>query len=220
MTSYSVLRSAQRATIIATWPGPWFDHSANITTLVDGEQASYLASVLTRLSEDAWDGAAFLDASPVLELGISTLIRQLRSSADKIEPVSMTADGYRHAGQWSFTDAAEVLASDAPAALSTLTRPQRLTIADELAADAAERASAAQVLASGNDPESEDSRAWQMCKVTRTLRNGQTGRSRKGPPAGWSAVLLPPRRTANRSRFRCSGPRSPAPAAVARPGAA
>ena len=109
MTSYSVLRSAQRATIIATWPGPWFDHSANITSLGDSEQASYLASVLTRLSEDAWDAAAFLDASPVLESGISTLIQQLRGPADKIEPVSMTADGYRHAGQWSFTDAAEVL---------------------------------------------------------------------------------------------------------------
>ena len=73
----------------------------------------------------------------------------------------MTADGYRHTGQWSFTDAAEVLASDAPAALSTLstlTRPQRLTIAEELATDATELASAAQVLASGNDPDSEDSR--------------------------------------------------------------
>jgi hypothetical protein len=205
MTSYSVLRSAQRATIIATWPGPWFDHSANITTLVDGEQASYLASVLTRLSEDAWDGAAFLDASPVLELGISTLIRQLRSSADKIEPVSMTADGYRHAGQWSFTDAAEVLASDAPAALSTLTRPQRLTIADELAADAAERASAAQVLASGNDPESEDSRAWQMCEVTRTLRNGQTGPLPEGAASwlvrSWGPDLGPAERWAARDRL-------------------
>ena len=113
MTSYSVLRSAQRATIIATWPGPWFDHSANITTLADGDEADCLASALTRISEDAWDAAAFLDASPVLELGINTLIRQLRGLADKIEPVSMTVDGYRHAGQWSFTDAAEVLASDA-----------------------------------------------------------------------------------------------------------
>ena len=89
MTSYSVLRSAQRATVLATWPGAWSDHSANITTLVDGEQAYYLASVLTRLSEDAWDAAAFLDASPALEAGISVLIRQLRGPADKIEPVSM-----------------------------------------------------------------------------------------------------------------------------------
>jgi hypothetical protein len=205
MTSYSVLRSAQRATIIATWPGPWFDHSANITTLGDTEQASYLASVLTRISEDAWDAAAFLDASPALEAGLSTLIEQLRGPADKIEPVSITADGYRHAGQWSFTDAAEVLASDAPAALSTLTRPQRLTIADELAADAAERASAAQVLASGNDPEPEDSRAWQMCEVTRTLRNGHVGPLPEGAASwlvrSWGPDLGPAERWAARDRL-------------------
>lgn len=52
----------------------------------------------------------------------------------------MPGDGHRHVGQWSFTDATEVLGADAPAVLSTLTRPQRLTIADELSADAAERA--------------------------------------------------------------------------------
>jgi hypothetical protein len=205
MTSYSVLRSAQRATVIATWPGSWFDHSANITTLCDTEQASYLASVLTRLSEDAWDAAAFLDASPALEAGISALIRQLRGPADKVEPVSINADGCRHAGQWSFTDAAEVLASDAPPALNTLTRPQRLTIADELAADADERASAAQVLASGNDPESEDSRAWQMCEVTRTLRNGQVGPLPEGAASwlvrSWGPDLGPAERWAARDRL-------------------
>ena len=91
MTSYSVLRSAQRAIVIATWPGAWSDHSANITTLADGEQAAYLASALTRISEDAWDAAAFLDASPALELGISALIEQLRGPADKIEPVACPA---------------------------------------------------------------------------------------------------------------------------------
>ena len=114
-------------------------------------------------------------------------------------------DGYRHAGQWSFTDAAEVLASDAPTALSTLTRPQRLTIADELAADAAERASAAQVLASGNDPESEDSRAWQMCEVTRTLRNGQVGPLPEGAASwlvrSWGPDLGPAERWAARDRL-------------------
>jgi hypothetical protein len=199
------LRSAQRATVIATWPGAWSDHSANISTLGDSEQASYLASALTRLSEDAWDAAAFLDASPTLELGISTLIQQLRGPADKIEPVSMPADGYRHTVQWSFTDAAEVLASDAPTALSTLTRPQRLTIADELAADAAERASAAQVLASGNNPASEYSRAWQMCEVTRTLRNGQTGPLPEGAASwlvrSWGPDLGPAERWAARDRL-------------------
>ena len=132
MTSYSVLPSAQRATVLATWPGPWFDHSANVTTVGDSELAAYLASFLTRLSEDAWDAAAFLDASPALEAGISALIAQLRGPADKIEPVTLPGGGCRHADQWSFTDAAEALASDAPAALGELTRPQRLTVADEL----------------------------------------------------------------------------------------
>jgi hypothetical protein len=60
-----------------------------------------------------WDAAAFLDTSPALEFAISALIQQLRGPSDKIEPVSMAADGFRHAGQWSFTDAVEVLATDA-----------------------------------------------------------------------------------------------------------
>ncbi|MGH3299730.1 MAG: hypothetical protein ACRDP7_48900, partial [Trebonia sp.] len=205
MTSYSVLRSAQRVIVIATWPGAWSDHSVNITTLADSEQAAYLASALTRISEDAWDAAAFLDASPALELGIRALIEQLRGPADKIEPVSIPGDGYRHAGQWSFTDAAEVLASDAPAALSTLTRPQRLTVADELAADAAERASAAQVLSSGNDPASGQSRAWQMCEVTRSLRNGQVGPLPEGAAGwlvrSWGPDLGPAERWAARDRL-------------------
>ena len=205
MTSYSVLRSAQRAVVIATWPGAWFDHSSNITTLGDTGQASSLASALTRLSEDAWDANAFLDASPALEAGISALIQQLRGPADKIEPVSMPADSYRHAGQWSFTDAAEVLASDAPAAMSSLTRPQRLTIADELAADAAERASAAQVLASGSNPQARHSRAWQMCEVTRALRNGQTGPLPEGAAGwlvrAWGPDLGPAERWAARDRL-------------------
>jgi hypothetical protein len=205
MTSYSVLRSAQRAIVLATWPGAWSDHSANITTLADGDEADCLASALTRISEDAWDAAAFLDASPALELAISALIEQLRGPADKIEPVTIPGDGYRHTGQWSFTDAAEVLASDAPAALSTLTRPQRLTVADELAADAAERASAAQVLASGNDPASGKSRAWQMCEVTRSLRNGQVGPLPEGAAGwlvrSWGPDLGPAERWAARDRL-------------------
>ncbi len=205
MTSYSVVPSAQRATVLATWPGAWSDHSANITTLADGEQAAFLASALTRISEDAWDAAAFLDASPALELGISALIEQLRGPADKIEPVSIPGDGYRHTGQWSFTDAAEVLSSDAPTTLSTLTRPQRLTVADELAADAAERASAAQVLASGNDPASGKSRAWQMCEVTRSLRNGQVGPLPEGAAGwlvrSWGPDLGPAERWAARDRL-------------------
>ena len=181
------------------------DQVSERDTLGDSELAAYLASVLTRLSEDAWDAAAFLDASPALEAGISALIKQLRGPADKIEPVTLPGDGYRHVGQWSFTDAAEALASDALAALGELTRPQRLTVADELAADAVERASAACVLAAGNDPESEHSRAWQMCEVTRTMRNGQTGPLPEGAAGwlvrAWGPDLGPAERWAARDRL-------------------
>ena len=154
------------------WPGPWSDHSTNVTTLSDTGHASRLASVLTRLSEDAWDAAAFLDTSPALELAVSALVQQLRSPADRIEAARLPTDGFRPADQWSFADATELLSADAPVVLSALTRTQRLTIADELAADASERADAIRVLSPGHDPESEYSRAWQMCEVTQALRNG------------------------------------------------
>ena len=51
-------------------------------------------------------------------------------------------------------------------ACSALHRTQRLTVADEIAADASERADAIRVVSSGDDPDSERSRAWQMCEVT------------------------------------------------------
>lgn len=114
----------------------------------------------------------------------------------------MPADCYRHVDQWSFTDAAEVLASEAP---TTLTRPQRLTIADELAADAAERASSVQVLTVGDDPASGGSRAWQLREVTRSLRNGQTGPLPEGAASwlvrSWGPDLGPAERWAARDRL-------------------
>jgi hypothetical protein len=123
MTSYSVARSAQRAIVVATWPGPWSDHSANVTTLSDFGLAAHLTSFLTRLSEDAWDAAAFLDASPVLEAAVSELVQQLRTPAGRIEAVHLRADGLRHADQWSFADATELLAEDAPSVFSAAPDP-------------------------------------------------------------------------------------------------
>ena len=205
MTSYSVVRSARRATVVATWPGSWSDHSTNITTLNDTGQASRLASVLTRLSEDAWDAAAFLDTSPALELAVSALVQQLRSPEDEIKAPGLPADGFRHAEQWSFADATELLSTDAPAVFTALTRTQRLTIADELTADASERADAVRVLSSSHDPESDYSRAWQMCEVTRALRNGQTGPLPEGAAGwlvrSWGPDLSPAERWAARDRL-------------------
>lgn len=184
MTSYSVLLSGSRATVIATWPGEWADHSAKVTTLSDSDQAFELAYLLTRLSEDAWDAAAWLDTHPVVEAGIAELVQQLQSPAERTAEIRLFADGYRHFDQWSFEDVKDLLGKALPAALNALTRAQRLTVADELSIDAAERASALQLLPTGHDPEAAASRIWQMCEVTRSLRNGQTGPLPEGG-AGW-----------------------------------
>ncbi|MFF5990665.1 MULTISPECIES: hypothetical protein [Prauserella] len=104
MTSYSVLPSGPRPTVIATWPGEWSDHSVKVTTLADTDQASELAHVLTRLSEGAWDAAAWLDTYSAIEAGLTTLIDQLRAPADKISEIHLPEGGYRHTDQWSFTD--------------------------------------------------------------------------------------------------------------------
>jgi hypothetical protein len=112
VTSYSVLPSGPRATVIATWPGEWADHSTKVTTLSDTDQAGELAHVLARLSEGAWDAAAWLDIYPAIEAAISELIDQLRSPVDKIEKIYLPKDGYRHSDQWSFTDVKDLLATD------------------------------------------------------------------------------------------------------------
>lgn len=121
-----------------------------------------------------------------------------------IEAIRLSADSFRHTGQWSFADATELLAEDAPSVLSELHHAQRLTVAEEITADASERADAIRVLSSGSNPDLERSRAWQMCEVTRSLRqrldrpaaggNGWLVRS-------WGPGLSPAERWAARNRL-------------------
>lgn len=199
MTSYSVLPSGPRATVIATWPGEWADYSAKVTTLTDIDQASELAHALTRLSEGAWDAAAWLDTYSAIETGLTALIEQLRSPVDKIDEIRLPADAYRHTDQWSFTDVKDLLAAELPASVNVLIRAQRLTIADELSADVANRADALRLLPTGQDPAA-TSRAWQTCEITRSLRNGQTGPLPEGAGSTCSSTTswssCPPHRTA------------------------
>ncbi|MBE8519279.1 hypothetical protein ILP97_17475 [Amycolatopsis sp. H6(2020)] len=184
MTSYSVLPSGPRFTVLATWPGVYNDHTVKITTLDNGALASDLAVYLTRVSEGAWDAAPWLDTYPVIEAGIAMLIDHLRGSAHAIPPIDLSKDGYRHGEEWSFFDVADTLLSCLPETLTGMTRTQRLTIADEMAADAAGRAEAVQLLPDRREPDTESSRAWQALEVTRALRNGQTGPLPEGA-AGW-----------------------------------
>ncbi|WP_030491249.1 hypothetical protein [Micromonospora chokoriensis] len=185
MTSYSVLPTGPRTTVIATWSGEECDQSCKITTIDDPQRAARLASVLTRLSEDAWDAAAFLDTHPAIEEAIERLVEALRDSEVAIDPVSLMADeGSRHAEAWSHKDLVELFGGELPEVFGALPRTQRLTIADEIAADAAERAEALRLLPTGGDPELASSRIWQMCEVTRSLRNGEVGPLPDGA-AGW-----------------------------------
>lgn len=186
MTSYSVLATSTRTSILATWPGEWADTSTTITSLTDHVQASGLAHLLTRISEDAWDAAAFLDVYPAMEAAITELSTQLRTGSDQIDVVQIDTDGCRHGDQWSCTDLAHELTTTAPRVLSTLSRAQRIGVADELASDAAARAEALQLLPTGYDPESATSRIWQMCSITRVFSNGLTGYPPEGS-AGWLA---------------------------------
>jgi hypothetical protein len=126
LTSYSVLLSGPRATVIATWPGEWADHSVKVTTLTDNDQAFKLAHLLIRLSDGAWDAAAWLDTHPVIEEGIAALAEQLRGPTEKIDEIQLSASNW-HSGQWSFDEATDLLGTALPAALNRLPRAQRLT---------------------------------------------------------------------------------------------
>ncbi len=183
MTSYSVMSAGPRFTVLGTWPGVGNDHTVKITTLDDGELARDLAVYLTHVSEGAWDAAPWLDTYPVIEAGISTLIDRLRGPDSPIPQIDLSGDGYRHGEQWSFFDVAEVLL-DLPDVLNRLTRAQRLTVADELAADAAGRAEALRTLPFAKDPATDASRGWQALEVTRALHNGRLGPLPEGA-AGW-----------------------------------
>jgi hypothetical protein len=183
LTSYSVLPSGPRSTVLATWPGVYGDHSLKVTTLDNNDLADDLAVYLTHVSEGAWDAAPWLDTYPVIEAGITTLIDYLRGPDASIPKIDLSGDGYRHGEQWSFFDVAEVLL-DLPAVLTRLTRTQRLTVADELATDAAGRVEALQTLPAQQEPSSVSSRAWQALEVTRALHNGQLGPLPEGA-AGW-----------------------------------
>ncbi|MFK3980554.1 hypothetical protein ACI2K4_09290 [Micromonospora sp. NPDC050397] len=185
MTSYSVLSTESRTTVVATWSGEECDQSCKITTLDDPVRAARLAGILTRLSEDAWDAAAFLDTHPAIEEAIGRVVDELRSPSAAIDPILLTADqGNRHAEEWSHKDLTQLLSKELPVMFSSLPRTQRLTVADEVAADAEARAEALRLLPTGCDPELSSSRTWQMCEVTRSLRNGDVG-PLPGGAAGW-----------------------------------
>ncbi|RKT55551.1 hypothetical protein [Saccharothrix australiensis] len=184
MTSYSVLPSGSKASVIATWTSEFSDHSAKVTTLADAEPAAELAYLLTRLSEHAWSAAAWSGISPVIEAGIARLVERLRSTEPRIAPVDLVKTDHRHTEGYLHSDVTRLLTSQLPDLLGDLTGAQRHSIADELVLDADARAEALRLLVTGWDPESTTSRIWQMCEVTRSMSFGESGPLPEGG-AGW-----------------------------------
>ncbi|MEV6846736.1 hypothetical protein [Actinoplanes sp. NPDC051411] len=198
MTSYSVLPNGPRTIVVATWSGDSCDQSAKVTTLDDCIQAQRLAAMMTGLSEYVWEAAAFLDSHPTIEEAIGRLVAQLRQPQETISPVPVNAvDGCRHRTEPSHTGIERLLNFEAPGMLSTLSRAQRLTIADELVTDAAARTEALRTLPHGKDPAA-DSRVWQMCEVGRSTRTGEDGPLPEGAASwitrAWGPEQSPARR--------------------------
>lgn len=204
LTSYSVSESGGKATITANWPGETSDRSTKVTSLNDVGEAEWLAHSLTRLSEHAWGAAAWLDTSVAVEASIATLIERLRSHEGPLA-VELADSGGRHAEELVHRDLAAQLSNWLPAKLSQLSRGQRVSVADELAADTAGREEALRVLPSGWDPESSASRAWQMCEVPRSWDVDRAASLPEGGPGWihgvWMTEVSPAKRWGARDRL-------------------
>ncbi|MDF1602262.1 hypothetical protein [Nocardioides sp. YIM 152315] len=190
MTSYSVLSSPGKATVIATWPGQWADsHSAKITTCTDPALATRLADDLTWISEQMWDAAAWLDIYEHAEDLLAQRIDDLRSTAELPNTGAVSFAGSRHADSLTGESLADRLGHFFPETMNQLTRAQRLSVADELSADAAARTESLQLLPIGHDPAEPNSRVWQAAAITRATQSGIAEYLPEGA-ASWSARLF------------------------------
>jgi hypothetical protein len=137
MTLYSCLPTQGKFTVIATWPGEYADsHSAKVTTFTDSVQASRVAEDLTRVSESMWDAAAWLDVYDEAEARLGTIIDATRGTNEVPFYGESLFAGCRHAQTWTGGDLVDTLGAGLSQTLNSLTRAQRLSVADELAADA------------------------------------------------------------------------------------
>jgi hypothetical protein len=190
MTLYSCLPTQGKFTVIATWPGEYADsHSAKVTTFTDSAQASNVADYLTRISESMWDAAAWLDIYDEAEAHLSTIIDGTRGINGVPIFGESLFDECRHAQTWTGGDLINALGAGLSQTLNSLTRAQRLSVADELATDAAARTQSLQLLPTGNDPTDSDSRIWQAADITQVTQSGLTGTLPDGA-AGWMARMF------------------------------
>lgn len=186
MTLYSCLPTgAGKFAIIATWSGEYAEsHSAKVTTFTDAFQASRVADVLTRVSESMWDAAAWLDIYEAAEARVATIVHAARGTSDIPSTSKSFLEDCRNEESWTGIDLAQTLSAGLADTLNTLSRAQRLSVADELAIDAAARTAALQLLPTGYDPGDATSRIWQAANITCVTKMGLTGHLPDGA-AGW-----------------------------------
>jgi hypothetical protein len=186
MTLYSTLPTgAGKITVLATWAGEYdASHSAKVTTLSDDALAARLAEDLTRVSEAMWDAAAWLDVYDLAEARVAEIVDAARGAGDVPYVSESMFAGCRHAESWTGVDLSNGLSAGLTQTLNSLTRAQRLSVADELVADADARAQSLVLLATGHDPSDPASRIWQAADIGRATKLGLTGYLPDGA-AGW-----------------------------------
>ena len=181
MTTYSVLPKGSKHLIIATWPGAWFDVAARVTALDTGDLARHLVPLLTQWSEAAWDAAVWTaDGFDVVASATGSVVAALRAADDSLlaelpAAVAAALAPSRHAITRSLRRLQDVVDDELLGLIGELTRPQRLTVADELAEDGAcrDQLRALALAPPAVTPDLHDeSRLWQAGDVTRALRLG------------------------------------------------
>jgi hypothetical protein len=190
MTSYSILGAQDKVAVVATWPGQYADaYSTKVTTFHSRKQAAELAEELTWVSELLWDAAAWLDTYDAAEAEVARIVGALRDTGPiPIRDGDLFA-GCRHADTINAHTLTGRLDSILPRLLNPLTRAQRLSVADELAADADARTASLALLPTGFDPDEPESRIWQAAAITRATHAGVANHLPDGAPM-WSARLF------------------------------
>ena len=188
MTMYSLLTAQNKTSVIATWPGGDAEsYSAKVTTFTDIAQAAHLARELTHVSEAMWDAAAWLDVYHTAETTVAGLVASCRGTDDIAYVDRAVFGGCRHETALTTVDLRNafcVVGHGLPDVLNTLSRAQRLSVADELEIDAGARAESLRLLPTGYDPDDDTSRVWQAADITAATRIGLTGHLPEGA-GGW-----------------------------------
>ena len=186
MTAYSIMSTApDKHALLATWPTVNADRTIRVTTLPDAEAARALGWELSALSENAWLTRMWLRCAPEAETYIEAVAAWLRGTGGSEgewsfpEPVSSASDAEAD----GFFNLRAQANFDLPYALTSLTRAQRIAVADELLADAAARTATYAALAAGEEP-TDQNRGWQAFEVGRVTGVGLRGYALDAGP-GW-----------------------------------